>query len=100
MSDFWMGVLVGMLLQFVVSAVVRIVIVGIAVHRESNRPWKGTILDEFGSPKKTTKVFSHTLMTSKKDRDGDVFHSDDAIVDPKMPPLRQHINTLSERHRS
>ncbi len=45
------------------------------------------------TPKNTLMVFSHVLTSSRKDRDGDVLHSDGATVDVKMPLLWQHVHT-------
>ena len=45
-------------------------------------------------PKNTLMTFRHVLTTSRKDRDGDVLHSDGAEVDPKMLLLWQHVPTL------
>jgi choline dehydrogenase-like flavoprotein len=35
-------------------------------------------------PKNVLMTFSHTLTSSRKDRDGDVLHSDGAVVDPRL----------------
>lgn len=45
-------------------------------------------------PKNTLMAFTHTLTSSRKDRDGDVLHSDGARPDPKMLLLWQHVHTL------
>jgi hypothetical protein len=45
-------------------------------------------------PKNTLMVFSHTLTTPRKDRDGDRLRSEGAKLDPKMLLLWQHIPTL------
>jgi len=39
-------------------------------------------------------AFRHVLTTSRKDRDGDVMHSDGAELDPKMLLLWQHVPTM------
>ena len=51
-------------------------------------------LPKLDLPKNTLMVFRHCLTSSKKDRDGDILHSDGAIVDPKMLLLWQHVHTL------
>lgn len=45
-------------------------------------------------PKNALMVFRHTLTSSRKDRDGDILHSDGASVDPKMLLLWQHVHTM------
>ncbi len=45
-------------------------------------------------PKNTLIAFRHVLTSSRKDRDGDVLHSDGASVDPKMLLLWQHVHTM------
>jgi hypothetical protein len=45
-------------------------------------------------PKNCLMTFRHILTSSRKDRDGDVLHSDGAKVDPKMLLLWQHVHTL------
>jgi hypothetical protein len=45
-------------------------------------------------PKNTLMSFRHVLTSSRKDRDGDVLHSDGASVDPKMLLLWQHVHTM------
>ncbi len=45
-------------------------------------------------PKNTLMVFRHVLTTSRKDRDGDILHSDGMTVDPKMLLLFQHVHTM------
>ena len=45
-------------------------------------------------PKNTLMVFSHILTSSRKDRDGDVLHSEGMECDPKMLLLWQHVHTL------
>lgn len=45
-------------------------------------------------PKNTLMVFKHVLTSSRKDRDGDILHSDGASVDPKMLLLWQHVHTM------
>lgn len=47
----------------------------------------------FEMPKNTLIVFRHKLTTSTKDRDGDVLHSNGAVVDPKMLLLFNHVHT-------
>ncbi len=51
-------------------------------------------LSKLDLPKNTLMVFKHVLTSSKKDRDGDILHSDGAIVDPKMLMLWQHVHTM------
>ena len=45
-------------------------------------------------PKNTLMVFKHVLTSSRKDRDGDVLHSEGMMVDPGMLLLWQHVPTL------
>ncbi len=45
-------------------------------------------------PKNTLMAFKHVLTSSRKDRDGDVLHSDGASIDPKMLLLWQHVHTM------
>jgi len=45
-------------------------------------------------PKNTLMVFKHTLITPRKDRDGDVLHPGGMEVDPQMLLLWQHVPTL------
>jgi hypothetical protein len=45
-------------------------------------------------PKDTLMAFRHCLTSSRKDRDGDVLHSDGARVDPRMLLLWQHVHTM------
>jgi len=45
-------------------------------------------------PKNTLMVFKHVLTSSRKDRDGDILHSEDMMVDPGMLLLWQHVPTL------
>ena len=45
-------------------------------------------------PKNTLMVFKHVLTSSRKDRDGDILHSEGMMVDPGMLLLWQHVPTL------
>jgi uncharacterized membrane protein len=45
-------------------------------------------------PKNTLMVIRNVITTSSEDRDKDILHPDGAIVDPQMPFLWQHINTM------
>ena len=45
-------------------------------------------------PKNCLMIFRHTLTTPRKDRDGDILHSEGMIVDPKLLLLWQHMHTV------
>lgn len=63
------------------------------VVEEKNRQKLG-LPSEVELPKNTLMVFRHVLTSSRKDRDGDMLHSDGAEVDPKMLLLWQHVHTM------
>jgi uncharacterized membrane protein len=54
----------------------------------------GTTVNQLSLPKNTLIAFRHCLTSSRKDRDGDVLHSDGAVVDPNMLMLWQHVHTM------
>jgi len=55
---------------------------------------RGGSLDGIELPKNTLCVFRHCLTSSRKDRDGDILHSEGASVDPHMLMIWQHIYTM------
>ena len=43
------------------------------------------------TPPRTLMVFENIVTTSMEDRDGDILHSDGALIDPQMPLLWHHM---------